>query len=57
MQGKTMQGKDIARKGQCKERTMQGKDNARKENARKGQCKERQCKESLSFPLVGDREP
>ena len=36
-----MQGKDIARKGQCKERTLQGKDNARKENAMKGQCKER----------------
>ena len=36
-----MQGKDIARNGHCKERTLQGKENARKENAGKGQCKER----------------
>ena len=31
-----MQGKDNARNGHCKERTLQGKD-----NARKGKCKER----------------
>ena len=34
--------KDIAWKGQCKERTMQGKDNVRKENARKG----------IAFPCI-----